>query len=200
MSKCVIIPEHQRSDYTVKEHVRCYKNSNIDTGIKNAVLNYQSTNFDAINNELRYDKPDKFKDVIKNLDKASKDIDNGKVFRGLTSDYTKELVNKYKINDVNDVAELKSKLIGKVLNDKGFMSTTRDLRIAADFARDKGTGKTTVIQIEGNKTGIDVEKYISNNKAKKEKEFLIKRNTKIKIKDVSISKTGKLILYTEIED
>ena len=39
------------------------------------------------------------------------------------------------------------------------MSTTRDLKTAADFARDKGTGKTTLMQISGKKKGVEVTKH-----------------------------------------
>jgi len=166
--------------------------------ISAAVANYQSTNFDAINNELRYDKPDKYKDIISGMDKASIDVTSDKVYRGLGSDFTKEIANKYGVKDVNDINELKSKLIGKTIKDKGYMSTTRDLKTAGDFARDKGTGKTTVMQISGKKKGIEVDKHVKNYRARQEKEFIIKRGTKVKITDVSISKTGKLILYTKI--
>ncbi len=164
-----------------------------------AVANYQSTNFDAINNELRYDKPDKYKDVIKKMDTVSTDKTTDKLYRGLSSDFTKELAQKHGVKDLNNLSDLKSKLIGKIIEDKGYMSTTRDLKTAGDFARDKGTGKTTVMQIAGKKKGIEVTKHVHNYRAKKEKEFIIKRGSKLKITDVSISKTGKLILYTSIE-
>lgn len=166
--------------------------------ISAAVANYQSTNFDGINNELRYDKPDKYKDVISGMDKASTDVTSDKVYRGLGSDFTKEIANKHGVKDVSDINELKSKLIGKTITDKGYMSTTRDLKTAGDFARDKGTGKTTVMQISGKKKGIEVDKHVKNYRSRQENEFIIKRGTKVKITDVSISKTGKLVLYTEI--
>lgn len=170
-----------------------------DAGLSNAVATYQSTLFDSINNELRYDIPDRHKDIIKKLDMAAIDTTSDKLYRGLDSNFTKEIVNKYNIKDTNDIQELKTKLVGKTFRDKSFMSTTRDLSIAADFARDKGGGKTTVLQIEGKKKGIEVTKYVKNMRARKEQEFLIDRGTSLKIKDVSLSKTGKLILYTEIE-
>lgn len=165
-----------------------------------AVATYQSTLFDAINNELRYDKPDKYKEIIKNLDKASTDVTNDVLYRGFNSDFTKEILNKHGIKDLSNLAILKSKLIGQSLTDKGFMSTTRHLNVAGDFARDVGKGATTVMQIDGKKTGIEVTKYINNYRARQEHEFIIKRNTKVKITDVSVSKTGKLILYTSINN
>lgn len=167
--------------------------------ISAAVANYQSTNFEAINNELRYDKPDRFKDVISKMDEASTDVTSDTLYRGFGSDYTKSLAQKYGVKDVNNLSEVKSKLIGKTITDKGFISTTRNLSVAGDFARNKGTGKTTVMQISGRKKGIQVTKHLNNYRAKKENEFIIKRGSKMKIKNVALSKTGKLILYTEIE-
>lgn len=133
------------------------------------------------------------------MDAASTDNTNDKLYRGLDSNFTKYLVNRHNIKDVNDLNEVKSKLVGKTIHDKSFMSTTRELSVAADFARDKGGGKTTVLQIDGKKKGIEVTKHVNNLRAKKEKEFLIERGATLKIKDVSLSKTGKLILYTEIK-
>lgn len=166
--------------------------------VSSAVATYQSTSFDAINNELRFDKPDKFKKIISGLDKASVDKTSDTLYRGLNSDYTKELANKYGIKNTNDLAELNAKLTGKYITDKAYTSTSRDLKTAADFARDKGTGKTIVMQIAGKKKGIEVTKHVKNYRAKKEKEFLLKRGSKIKITRVGLSKTGKIILYTEI--
>lgn len=165
--------------------------------VSSAVANYQSTNFDGINNELRYDKPDKYKDVIKKIDSASTDKTSGNLYRGLSSDYTKNLAQKYGIKNTDDVNELKQKLIGKTLKDKGYMSTTRDLKTAGDFARDKGTGQTTVMQISGEKEGVEVSKHVDNHRSRQEQEFIIKRGTEVTIKDVSISNTGKVILYAE---
>lgn len=195
--------------YIEKEHPRradgqwsdaggAIRNAASDEKLSDAVAVYQSTQFDAVNNELRYDRPDKYADIIKKLDKAATDETSDKLYRGLDSNFTKEIVNKHGIKDLNDLDELKSKLIGKTIHDKSFMSTTRELSIAGDFARDKGGDKTTVLQIDGKKTGIEVTKHVDNYRAKKEKEFLIRRGTSLKIKDVSLSKTGKLILYTDV--
>ncbi len=166
--------------------------------ISNAVATYQSTLFDAINNELRYDKPDKYKEIIKLLDKASVDNTTDDLFRGLDSNFTKQLSQKYGIKDFSNLSELKEKLVGKVLKDKAFMSATRSLKVAGDFARNMGTGRTTVMQIGGSKRGIEVSKHVSNLRARIEREFLIKRGSSVTIKDVGLSKTGKLILYTNI--
>ncbi len=172
--------------------------TSLGADISASVANYQSVNFDAINNELRYDKPDEYKKVIQNMDKASVDKTNDALYRGLSADFTKTIASKYGVKNTNDIAELKSKLIGKTINEKAYTSTSRDLKVAADFARDMGKGQTTLMQINGKKTGIEVVNHVKNFKARQEKEFIIKRNTKFKITNVSISKSGKLVLYTEI--
>jgi len=166
--------------------------------ISNAVATYQSTQFDAINNELRFDRPDRFKSIISNIDKAATDNTKDKLYRGVGADFTRDIANKYGVKDTSNLSELKSKLIGKTITDKGYQSTTRDLKTAGDFARDMGKGQTTVIQILGNKKGVEVSKHVNNFRARKEREFILKRNTRLKITNVGISKTGKLILYTEI--
>lgn len=167
-------------------------------GRQMAVSIYHSTLFDAINNELRYDKPDKYKEVISELDKISTDETSDTLYRGLKADFTKTIASKYKIADINNLEEIKTKLIGKRIHEKAFVSTTRDLGTAADFARDLGNGKTTVMQITGKKKGIEVSKYLNNYRASKEKEFIIKRDSDFDITNVSLSKTGKLILYVDM--
>lgn len=177
------------------KHPREPAGSSTGGQFSNAVAEYQGTSFDAINNELRYDKPDKYKNTISELDKASTDVTDNVLYRGLDGDFTKTLVNKYKIIDSKNLSELQSKLVGRELVDKSFMSTSSDLSIAADFARDKGKGQGTILQISGKKQGINVSKYLKNRKTIKEKEFVIKRGSKMKIENVGLSKTGKLILY-----
>lgn len=161
-----------------------------------AVAVYQSTSFDAINNELRYDKPDVYATTIAELDALSTDVTTDELYRGLDSSYTKYLADKFGIKDTGDIKELEKKLTGVIIHDKGFLSTTRVLSVAADFARDKGTGRTTIMQISGTKKGIEVLKHINNYRARKEKEFIIKRGTSLFVKKVSLSKSGVLILYT----
>lgn len=162
----------------------------------NAVSAFHGTEFDAINNELRYDKPDIYADVIAELDKISKDVTDDTLYRGFDANYVKMLANKYGIKDLNNILDLQ-KLVGKTITDKGFTSTSRLLQVAADFARDKGAGKTMVMQLSGKKRGIDVLKYLTNLRAKKEKEFILKRGSSIFIKRVSLSKTKKIIIYAD---
>ena len=169
-----------------------------DQEIQSAILEYQGTHFDAINNELRYGRTGKYDKIIKALDKAAKDETKDNLYRGLTANYAAELANKYHIKDLNNLDELKEKLVGKVLHDKAFMSTTRDLQSAVYFTRDTGQGKTTVLQIEGNKTGIEVGKHLSGITTRTEREFIMKRNESLIIDKVGLSKTGRLILYTRV--
>lgn len=167
-------------------------------GMPNAVAVFQSTQFESINNELRYDKPDKYKDIIDELDKYSTDKTDDLLYRGLDSNYVKKIAADYGIKDTGSISELKSKLTNKIIHDNGFMSSSRLLSVAADFARDKGTGRTLVMQIEGRKTGIEVLRHVNNIRSRAEKEFVIKRRSSVFIRDVSLSKTGKIILYTQI--
>lgn len=169
-----------------------------DAQISDAVSIYQSSSFQAINNELRYDKPDRYKDVIRKIDKASVDKTNDVLYRGFDADFTKFIRNKFNITDTTDIDELRDKLLGKVITDKGFSSSSRKLSAAAQFAEDRGRGQTVVMQIEGSKTGIEVSKHVNNFRARQEREFIIKRNSKFKIERVSISSSGKLILYTKV--
>lgn len=162
----------------------------------NAVSAFHGTEFDAINNELRYDRPDVYADVIAELDKISNDTTDDVLFRGFDADFTKQLANKYGVTDLTDIVQLQ-KLVGKSITDKGFTSTSRMLSIAADFARDKGKGVTMVMQLSGKKKGIDVLKYLTNIRAKKEREFILKRGTSVTIKRVSLSRTKKIIIYAD---
>lgn len=189
----------EKKTFNESEHPRVPQGNSDGGQFTNSLYTYQGTSFDSINNELRYDQPDKFKQLIENLDAGSTDETSNVLYRGLDSNFTKELKIKYKINNLGDVDELKSKLIGKYLVDKSYMSTSTDLNVAADFARNKGTGKTTILQISGRKKGINVLNHISNAKAIREKEFILKRGTRLKIVNVSLSKSGVLILYTNTE-
>lgn len=162
----------------------------------NAVSAFHGTQFDAINNELRYDKPDVYADIIAELDKISNDVTNDTLYRGFDANYVKTLAAKYGIKDLDNILDLQ-KLVGKTITDKGFTSTSKLLQVAADFARDKGMGKTMVMQLSGKKKGIEVLKYLTNLRAKKEKEFILKRGSSVVIKKVSLSKTKKIIIYAD---
>ncbi len=162
----------------------------------NAVSAFHGTDYEAINNELRFDKPDIYADVIAELDKISNDLTDDTLFRGFDADFTKQLANKYGVTDLRDIVQLQ-KLVGKTVTDKGFMSTSKLLDIAADFARDKGKGVTMVMQLSGKKRGIDVAKYLTNLRAKREREFILKRGSSFTIKRVSLSKTKKIIIYAD---
>lgn len=161
-----------------------------------ALQAYQGTAFDGINNELRYDVPDRYKKLIDNMENFT-DETKDPLYRGLDHNFLLYLKNEFKISDVNNIEELQKKLVGKSLKDKGFASTTKNLHTAAYFSRDTGKGRTTVIQIDGIKKGSDIQKRLKNRATKNEGEFLLKRNSSLKIKRVSFSKTGKVIIYTD---
>jgi hypothetical protein len=166
----------------------------VKNDISASVRAYQSTLFENINNELRYDNTGRYSQIVDNLDKVATDTTSDTLYRGLASDFTSELANKFKIKNINDLEEVRAKLVGQEIHDKAFISATTDLNTAAYFMRDKGTGKPAILQIEGQKTGIKVGKHSTGFTTKNEKEFLIKRGTRLKITDVRLSKTGKLIL------
>lgn len=157
---------------------------------------YQGTAFDGINNELRYDIPDRYKKIIDNMENFT-DETKETLYRGLDHNFLLTLKNEFKINDINNIDELQKKLVGKSIKDKGFSSTTRNLHTAAYFSRDTGKGKTAVMQIDGTKKGSDIQKRLKQKSTKNEGEFLLKRNSSLKIKRVTLSKTGKVIIYTE---
>ena len=158
---------------------------------------YQGTAFDGINNELRYDEPDRYKKIIDNMENFT-DETSEPLYRGLDHNFLLHLKNEFKISDINNIDELQKKLVGKSLKDKGFASTTKNLHTAAYFSRDTGKGRTVVIQIDGNKKGSDIQKRLKKRSTKNEGEFILKRNSSLKIKKVSISKTGKVIIYTDV--
>jgi hypothetical protein len=160
---------------------------------------YQGNAFDAINNELRYDKPDKYKGVISDLDKITLDKTSKDLYRGLSSDFTKQIFNDFKIKDRKDIVELREKLIGKSFKDKSFVSTSFDKKVALDFAKGDKTTGGTLMKIGGEKTGANVQDYLKNRKSESEKEFLIKRNTEFIITDVSFDRKGNLKLSTKIK-
>lgn len=169
----------------------------LEVGAKGALEVYQSTLFESINNELRFDKPDKHKQIIGKIDSSMTEIIDENLYRGLDADFTKIIYDKYKIKPTDSISDINRKLVGKIIKDKGYSSTTRSVKVAGEFASDKGKGRTTVMQIEGKKKGVSIDKYVNNYRSRKEREVLLKRNSKFLIKRVSFSRTGKLIIYTE---
>jgi 8-oxo-dGTP diphosphatase len=186
-----------------KEKVKSESPDNHD--LKSALLKYQGTSFDNINTSLRYDGgkglSESDKETVKVLDKASTDKTTDNLFRGLDSNFIKDIAQKFKISDWGDIDDVKSKVIGKEIKDKSFSSTSKSIDVAKDFARNKGAGMGIIMKIEGDKTGIDLANNLNNSKSKKEKEFLIKRGSNFKVERLGRdTDTGALVLigkYTQ---
>lgn len=85
----------------------------------------------------------------------------------------------------------------KVITDKGFMSTTKDYDIAADFLDFTGADHPLVIEFEDAKNvkGFDLEKFMPNlDKTKSQKEVILHNNASYKIKDIIMDERGRIVV------
>lgn len=88
----------------------------------------------------------------------------------------------------------------KVITDKGFMSTTKDYDIAADFLDFTGADHPLVIEFEdANKVGgFDLEKFMGDIELRKEqKEVILHNNASYKIKDIIMDERGRIRVKAE---
>ena len=88
----------------------------------------------------------------------------------------------------------------KVITDKGFMSTTKDYDIAADFLDFTGADHPLVIEFEDAKNvkGFDLEKFMPDLDSRMEqKEVLLHNNTSYKIKDIIMDERGRIKVKAE---
>ncbi|WP_294795034.1 minor capsid protein [uncultured Fenollaria sp.] len=91
----------------------------------------------------------------------------------------------------------------KVITDKGFMSTTKDYDIAADFLDTTGANHPLVIEFENaNKVGgFDLEKFMGDIELRKEqKEVILHNNASYKIKNIAMDKMGRVHLKADFID
>lgn len=96
--------------------------------------------------------------------------------------------------------ELIDSVKDKVITDKGFMSTTKDYDIAADFLDTTGANHPLVIEFENaNKVGgFDLEKFMGDIELRKEqKEVILHNNASYKIKNIAMDKMGRVHLKAE---
>lgn len=96
--------------------------------------------------------------------------------------------------------ELIDSIKDKVITDKGFMSTTKDYDIAADFLDTTGANHPLVIEFENaNKAGgFDLEKFMGDIELRKEqKEVILHNNTSYKIKDIIMDERGRIRVKAE---
>ena len=88
----------------------------------------------------------------------------------------------------------------KVITDKGFMSTTKDYDIAADFLDFTGADHPLVIEFEDAKKvkGFDLEKFMPDLDSRMEqKEVLLHNNASYKIKDIIMDERGRIRVKAE---
>lgn len=96
--------------------------------------------------------------------------------------------------------ELIDSIKDKVITDKGFMSTTKDYDIAADFLDTTGANHPLVIEFENaNKVGgFDLEKFMGDIELRKEqKEVILHNNATYKIKNIAMDKMGRVHLKAD---
>lgn len=88
----------------------------------------------------------------------------------------------------------------KVITDKGFMSTTKDYDIAADFLDFTGADHPLVIEFEDAQKvkGFDLEKFMPDlDKTKSQKEVILHNNAAYKIKDIIMDERGRIRVKAE---
>ena len=152
---------------------------------------------------------DREKQYLKDLDKATsgkvkekelyRNVDASAIFGDMTNsefdDMRAEIVyngfskdkGKYAQGIAANINNKIEQTKGKVITDKGFVSTTKDERIANDFDGFTGSEKPIILKIKTNSNtkGVDVSVYDKNvSKADAQKEVLLGRNQKYKVDNI----------------
>ena len=99
-------------------------------------------------------------------------------------------------NRVNNIIERTN---GKVITEKGFMSTTSDENIASDWGDYTGSNRPVVMRIKTNQNtrGVDLSSYDRNvASGEAQKETLLARNQSYKVNNI-YSKNGQV--YADVE-
>lgn len=178
--------------YENKEYQEWAKNLTQDE--KEAIQEYTGDLYSVVNDNLRgfYDTDDGVvKNAIIQLNKSINNFElknNIQVYRGVDAVALDSFMRENKINNYVDA-------IGKIYNDKAFMSTSvikdledfkeRDIQFIINVP--KGTGRGA---------------YINELSLKKdtEYEFLLQKNSKLKITDVKpIEYTNQTVIYADLE-
>lgn len=161
---------------------------------KEAIEEYTGDLYSVVNDKLRgfYDTDDKMiQDAINQLGNSIHNFElknNIQVYRGIDANALDGFMRENKINNYNDA-------IGKIYNDKGFMSTTpiknleyfkeKDVQFVINIPKGKGRGA-----------------YINDLSLKKDEEyeFLLQKDSKLKITDVKpIENTSQTIIFADLE-
>lgn len=161
------------------------KNPNIS--INHSMISSVITDFQAFispNNNLRKGKPLTNEEIsqTKVLDRAMKNIEYDKLYRN---------VQLKKLTTIADVNDLQS-LIGKIIKDNGYMSTTYDRNNIGKLV--PNTDAVIVLSGTKNIKGIDANKYDNASYYKMQKEVIIQRKSKYIINHID-NKEGRIFIY-----
>lgn len=99
----------------------------------------------------------------------------------------------------NRVNNIINRTTGKEITEKGFMSTTKDVRIAEEFGGFTGAEHPVVMEIKTAQStkGVDVSVYDRNvSSAEAQKEVLLGRNQSYKVNNITV-KNGSI--YVEVK-
>lgn len=183
--------EEQKHDNVLKYYVSgdgMYVNNAL-RGINNVTLN---------DNDMKYikDLDDALNHKLQNNMTLYRNVDATAIFENISETDFENLQGKliYNSNDkyANAAAEkYLSGIKGKIITDKGYLSTTKDYEIARDWGDFTGSDKPIVLELEVPKgtKGRDLAKFEIEDDP--QKEVLLARNTKYKINDV-IAKDGNI--------
>ena len=151
-----------------------------------AVSKYSFEGYTKINAYLREDGDPEEKGVIRRLDSA---IDKQKeadydVYRGSTTRFVERVCEKNGLS-IEDLKKDPNALSGTVIEDKGFLSTSKSDKIAGTFSSEEGA----VLHITArNAKALDVDRVTNETSNDTEKEVIFPRNTKITIDSVTYDK------------
>ena len=104
------------------------------------------------------------------------------IFKGLLDENTYNLMRENKA----DIETLKEKLLGNIVNDKGFMSTTISEEVVLN--QDNGFLKNVLFKIDIDKKSTGVAFISPLSEFEIEAELLLDKNTSLYIKDIAFNK------------
>ena len=189
--------EDQKHDNVLRYYVSgdgMYINNAL-RGVNDVVLN---------DNDMRYikDLDNALNSKLKTNMTVYRNVDATAIFGNMSETDFENLQNKliYNSNDrfANAAADkYLGNIKGKVITDKGYLSTTKDYEIARDWGDFTGSDKPIVLELEVPKgtKGRDLAKFDLEDDP--QKEVLLARNTKYKINDV-VAKDGNIYVKASV--
>ena len=159
---------------------------------------------------------DNEKQYLKDLDKATsgkikedklyRNVDASAIFGDMSDMEYDDLVSRLVYGDNSKfIKNNTDKFLnekGKTVTEKGFMSTTKDPKIAEDWGGFTGSSKPVVMEIKTGKNtkGVDVSRYDKNvSKDQAQKEVLLGRNQSYKVDNIT-AKNGKIYVQVTMKD